>query len=83
MKNKQLTYRQLHCLLIELDFVTVPTTRPWKAYRHPSSETLILLAGRKADDPARGFELLSIRRHLVENGIVNEEDLDPRLAEAA
>ena len=81
MTGKRITYGQLHRLLRELEFVHVPMKRKWKAYRHAKSDTLILLADRQPNQPARDPELISVRRHLVENGIVGADDLDRLLGE--
>ena len=83
MTSERITYGQLHRLLVGLEFEDVPVKQKWKAYRHAPSDTLILLPDRQPNQRARAPELISVRRHLVENGIVNEDEFDQFLAEAA
>ncbi len=71
--DKQITYGQLHQLLLDLQFVDEPAERPWTVYRHGETNTLILLARRKATLPARKADLVSVRRHLVEKGLLEED----------
>jgi hypothetical protein len=80
MVSKALTYQRLHRLLLGLHFESVPTRPSWRAYRHPGSGAVILLADRGPDQPARPLDLISVRRHLAENGILAEAEFDQYLA---
>ena len=83
MNVNRVSYGQLVRLLLKLEFVSVQVRPKWKAYRHASSETIILLPDRPENRTARDPEVISIRRHLVENALVHEHDFDQLLVEAA
>jgi hypothetical protein len=41
------------------------------AFRHRASETLILLADLKPEDPVRREDLISVRQHLDSKGLMD------------
>ena len=73
---KRVTYGQLYQLLLDLEFVDQQVQQPWKAYRHGDTDTLILLANRNQTLPARDSDLFSVRRYLVDNGLMEESDFE-------
>jgi hypothetical protein len=79
MVTDAVTYGQLQRLLIQLKFENVPTRPTWNAYRHAPSGTVIMLAARRPDQPARRPDLASVRRHLADNGILTEAEFDRRI----
>jgi len=72
----RVTYGQLYQLLLDLEFVDQPAEERWKVFRHEGSNTLILLGGRDRTSPAREADLLSVRRHLLENGLIEENEFE-------
>lgn len=81
--DERITYGRLRQLLLGLNFQDVPTTEKWKAYRHEATETVILLADRKSNQFAREPDILSIRRHLADNGIMDEQQFERVIADVA
>jgi hypothetical protein len=76
MVTSGVTYGQLYRLLRNLDFVDLSAAHPWKVYRHDESGTLILLANREPDSPAQPADVVSVRRHLVDNGLLDPRDFE-------
>lgn len=67
-----ITYGRLEQLLTRLQFTsTVQPTRRIRAYRHRTSRMLVLLGEKSA--AVREEELLSLGRHLSENGILKQD----------
>jgi hypothetical protein len=81
--TERITYGRLRQLLLDLSFQDVPTKEKWKAYRHEGTDTIILLADRKSSQVAREPDILSIRRHLADNGIVDEQQFERMIANVA
>lgn len=75
-----ITYAELDRLLVELGFTEVPVKPSWKAYRWAASEKLVLLPNQPQDSTVRPVELASVRRHLVEAGLVDVEEFEAWLA---
>jgi hypothetical protein len=76
MMADNITYGQLCELLSDLDFVDEPAKQPWKVYRHGDTDTLIVLARRKPTAPAPEADLVSVRRHLVAKGLIEESEFE-------
>jgi predicted RNA binding protein YcfA (HicA-like mRNA interferase family) len=83
MAGNEITYGELHRLLLGLGFECVPAKPSWRAYRHSPSGTVVLLAGRRPGHPTRRPDVSSVRRHLAENGILTEAEFDRMLARAS
>jgi len=79
--SSSVTYTQLHTLLRGLQFVEVRLETPHTAFHHSGSDTLIVMANRKRARRAGRSDLASVRRHLVDNGIVSEDAFDQFLHE--
>lgn len=80
MTTRSVTYGDLYRLLVQLDFTDVSSECPWKAYRHGATDTVVLLANREPDLPARPADLISVRRHVVDNGIVEQPEFERLLS---
>ena len=81
MDRGQITYLSLDKLLGGLGFVETVVEKRWRAYRHDESDTLILLPFRDRSLPARELDVISIRKHLLDNDLVNESRLDDLFTE--
>jgi hypothetical protein len=81
MTSSHVTYGQLYQLLLDLQFVDEPAGQPWRVYRHGETDTFILLARRMPTLPAREADLASVRRHLVENGLMDDDDFNGFLSQ--
>lgn len=73
---EHITYGHLYRLLSDLEFVVDPACQPCKVYRRGDSNTVIVLACRKRGEPARSADLVSVRRHLVDTGLIAEQDFE-------
>jgi hypothetical protein len=82
MIARKITYRDLDDFLVHLGFQGSVTDRQWRVYHHSPSDTLIVLAGHDHSLPARDSDLVSVRRHLVDNEIVDRDEFDEFLAGA-
>jgi hypothetical protein len=71
MIGSNVSYGQLYELLSQLNFVDVSSERRWKAYQLRDGDVLILLANRDPHALARTEDLVSVRRHLVDNGVLD------------
>lgn len=80
MTTRSITYGDLYRLLAQLDFIDVSDDCPWKAYRHGATDTLVLLANREPDLPARPADLVSVRRHVIDNGRIDQREFDRLLS---
>jgi hypothetical protein len=81
MMAKQITYVELDKLLARLGFVESRIESRWRAYRHAESDSLIILSNRDRTLPAREVELVSVRRHLVDNDLIDEREFDGLLVQ--
>ena len=68
------TYGRLDGLLRNLGFVLATIEGPWRAYTHVASETMILLADRRDHIPARDADIASVRRHLIDRNLIDEDE---------
>lgn len=70
-----MTYAALKKYLINLGLIDESVKQSHRAFRHVGSGTLIpfsLLFGD--NDTVRQEDLISVRRHLVENGLVSDDE---------
>jgi hypothetical protein len=66
--------------LRHLGFKEYNIDRRGRAYHHTPSDTLIIMACHDHSLPARDADLMSIRRHLVDNDLVDPDEFDEFLA---
>ncbi len=79
MMASQITYGELAEVLTRLGFVATTVEDRWRAYRHADSDTLIVMANHDWTLPARHLDLVSVRRHLVDNDFIEENEFDTLL----
>lgn len=79
--SSTVTYAQLQTFLRGLHFVKVPMETSHTAFHHSGSDTLIVMADRGRTGRANPSDLASVRRHLVDNGILDEDAFDRFLNE--
>jgi predicted RNA binding protein YcfA (HicA-like mRNA interferase family) len=73
IRNKMLKYSDLKKYLIDLGFIDESVKESHRAFRHVESGSLILLSRLIDDNEAlREEDLVSVRRHLVENGLISD-----------
>lgn len=80
MIARSVSYGQLYQLLARLNFVDVSNEQRWRTFRQANTEIVILLANRQAELPARPADLVSVRRHLVDNGVLNQREFERLLS---
>ncbi len=75
MERETVTFEQLDRVLGQLGFSrqVAPPKRVW--YEHPPSDTVIVVADQKLSESVRPPDWLSARAHLIEKGLVSEEQL--------
>ena len=84
MKSKlHVTYRQLENLLLQLGFVETGRDDKAIVYQHSGADSLILLPAKGSDRDARGADLMSVERHLVGWGYLEEADFEDFLQTGA
>ncbi len=70
-----LKYSALKRYMIDLGFIDESVHLSHRAFRHGESGTLITLSLLIDDNEAvPQKDLVSVRRHLVENGLINDEE---------
>ncbi len=80
--SKKPTYRELTRFLTELGFDRYSAPPDILGYRRTGSDLLILHVKRPDNEPVRDADLASIRRHLIEHGIISDREFDLRIAGA-
>lgn len=80
MIARSVSYGELYQLLAGLHFIDVSSEHRWKAYRLRGTDIMILLANREPDVPARPADLVSVRRHLVDNGVLDQREFERLLS---
>jgi len=77
------TYRELTALLEQLGFRDESVSGSHCAFRHATSETLVLLADLKPDDPVRPEDLVSVRQHLDAKGLMDASAFERRFPQTS
>lgn len=77
------TYGDLISLLIHLGFQDESVEGSHVALRHRTSESLVLLADVKSEEPVRWEDLISVRRHLDSKGLMDANAFDRRFPQPA
>ena len=80
MDRESVTFEQLDWLLGQLGFSrqVAPPKRVW--YEHAGSDTVIVLADQKLSEAVRPPDWVSARVHLIEKGLVSEQQLEKMLS---
>jgi|GEM_PF-2566697 hypothetical protein len=73
------TYAALERFLLQLGFVEGPSKRNYELFTHPSPHVLIVLPSHHAPDPVDDAHLLAVRKHVLENGLLDEAAFDALL----
>jgi hypothetical protein len=76
MRASRISYGELAEVLERLGFVATTVEDRWRAFRHADSDTLIVLANHDRSSPARPLDLVSVRRHLVDKDLIDENEFD-------
>ena len=83
MNIDPMTYQQLDELLVQLGFSRQHVEPKWRRYEHAPSDTIFTLVERGPHEPVRITDAVSARQHLVEKGLISEEELDAKLSKSA
>jgi hypothetical protein len=76
MSRNPFTYQQLDDVLHHLGFSRERLEPKWLRYFHAPSQTEIILVEKKPADPVRSSDAWSAREHLLQKGLIGEEELD-------
>jgi hypothetical protein len=79
MNREGVTFEQLDRVLGQLGFSRqiAPPNRVW--YQHGASDTVIVLPDQKLGELVRSPDWISARVHLIEKGLISEQELDEML----
>ena len=80
MSPERITYQQLDDVLLRLGFSRQRVEPKWLRYEHAASNTIITLVEKPPQEPVRVTDAVSAHRHLVEKGLITEEELEALLA---
>ncbi|MBD2435431.1 type II toxin-antitoxin system HicA family toxin [Nostoc sp. FACHB-110] len=80
---REIKFTELEKLLLETGFVTMQTFGSQKIYQHPSSGTLIVLPGYEQQADVRTLHLVTVRRILSENGLMDSDRFNSFLNKVA
>jgi hypothetical protein len=74
--DSTITYGELDSLLGRLGFVPVSTSGPQKVFENPAFDALVVLPPAGADESVRPHHLVSVRKLVVEKGIVDSDTFE-------
>lgn len=74
--SKQITFAELEKILLELGFIPSPAQGTHQVFKHLNSGTLVILPGYNKQDIVNPAHLVSTRRVLAENGLMNGDVFD-------
>ncbi len=69
--RKKVTFQQLEKFLLDIGFVSTPTTGNHKVFEHEASGAIILLPLTTPDEPVEPGRLASIRNVIVGKGVLD------------
>jgi predicted RNA binding protein YcfA (HicA-like mRNA interferase family) len=72
--SKMARYREFKGYLESIGFVEESVKNSHFAFFHQPSDTIILLAEMGEDSTMSQVDIVSARRHLVDNGLVSDEE---------
>ena len=78
--TKGITYADLARALIQIGFTQECPTTTYQVFRYPAPEILIVLPARDGGETVDVAHLLAVRRHVLENGLLDESAFDALLA---
>ena len=76
-----LSYADLDALLSGLGFHPVSTTGPQKVFENPAYGALVILPPYAANEPVRPHHLVTVRKTVIEKGIIDEDAFGRLMAE--
>ena len=76
------TYGQLIDFLALLGFVDESVPGSHRAFRHTESGIVILFADAETNAHVRAEDLFSVRRHLIDGGLLDVEKFDQRFPQS-
>jgi predicted RNA binding protein YcfA (HicA-like mRNA interferase family) len=74
--TKRVTFAELEKLLIELGFVPQSVQGAHRVFQNPALGTLVVLPGYKSQDWVHPVHLISVRKTLAENDLMNVSTFD-------
>jgi predicted RNA binding protein YcfA (HicA-like mRNA interferase family) len=80
---REIKFTELEQLLLDIGFVAMQTTGRQKVYHHASSGTLIVLPDYEKQACVRIVHLVTVRRILSENGLMDSDKFNRFLDKVA
>ena len=80
---RDIQFTDLEHLLFKIGFTKVPTTGSQQVYQYPLSGTLVILPAYEPQAYVQLVHLVTVRRVLVENGLINTNTFDSFLEKVA
>ena len=81
MATDTMTYAQLDMVLKGLGFTRDRVEPKWIRYFHKPSDLIIAVVEKKPTELVRPTDALSARLHLVQMGLISDEELDAMLTQ--
>ncbi len=78
--TKRLTYGDLERVLTQIGFALERPTPTYQVFRYPAPEIPIVLPDRGARETLDMAHLLAVRRHVLENSLLDEGAFDALLS---
>jgi hypothetical protein len=74
--TKTLKYADLERFLTHVGFTAERGGPTYLLFRYSSPEVMIVLPSRRAEDPVDAAHLLAVRKHVLENGLLDEASFE-------
>jgi hypothetical protein len=79
--HNALTYADLDALLRQWGFAPVSTAGTQRVFENASLNAIIILPPYATNEPVRPHHLVTVRKTVVENGIIDEDAFERLMAE--
>ncbi len=77
--SKEITTGNLEKVLLKLGFYATPVRGSHITYRHPSSDTVVVLPWQCKNEVLRPIHLISVKKTLSETGILDPDSFESLL----
>jgi len=81
--DRRVTFGDLRGLLVECGFERVPTKEPYVVWEHRDSGVLQAFRRHRTNERADPMTIASVRKSLVANGFMEQEEFENALHESA
>ncbi len=74
--TRTINYADLERFLTHIGFTAEHASHNYLLFRYPSPKVLIVLPSRRAGDTVDAPHLLAVRKHVLENGLLDEASFE-------